>query len=251
MMVKRGTSLPKKLRNDAIVEAVLELRFEAKGLAEVFFGRFIDHSNWEGWQQRQLPAYNIPAQFRSLDPNVQYAPVIELVGADSKALLRIGPSVVSFHRQAPYVGWKKFRPELEKVITALFETNRDVTVKRLGLRYLNSLRPELHGVSALTDLDVKMTVSDEAIIGSANLNFMTTLGNESTCIVRIATPDFLAGKIPPDTSVFIDVDVYTDEGFRTTSKRTVNDWIEFAHTEEKAEFFRLFRQEMIDKLQEE
>jgi uncharacterized protein (TIGR04255 family) len=251
MMVKRGTALPKKLTNDAIVEAVLELRFESTGLPEVFFGRFIDHSNWRGWQQRLLPAYNLPPQFRSLDPNVQYAPVIELLGQDAKAILRIGPSVVSFHRQAPYVGWEKFRPELERVTATLFGTNTEVMVKRLGLRYMNSLRPHLHGISALTDLDIKMSVSGEAIATSANLNFMTKLGNESTCTVRVATPDFLMGNIPPDTTVYIDVDVYTNDGFKTTSKKTVDEWIEFAHTQEKTEFFRLFPQPIIDKLREE
>jgi uncharacterized protein (TIGR04255 family) len=250
-MVKRGTALPKKLKYDAIVEALLELRFESKGLPEIFLGRFIDHSNWTGWVQRQLPAYNIPPQLRSIDPNVQFAPIIELIGQDSKAVLRIGPSVVSYHRQAPYVGWEKFKPELERVASTLFDTTKDVVIKRLGLRYMNALRPNLHGISGLTDLDVKMTVSEEAISKAANLNFTTELGRDSACIVRIATPDFILGIIPADTSVYIDVDVFTREGFKTTDRKLVAEWVDFAHTEEKTEFFRLFTQTTIDKLREE
>lgn len=250
-MVRRGAELPKKLKSDAIVEAVLELRFESAALPEVFLGRFVDHSNWRGWVQRTLPAYNIPAQFRSLDPNVQYAPVVELLEGNSKAVLRIGPSVVSFHRQAPYVGWQKFRPELERVAATLFETNKDVAIKRLGLRYMNCLRPQLHGITALTDLDVQMMVSGEAVAKSANLNFTVQLGSDSVCTVRIATLDFVTGNIPADTSVYIDVDVYTKEGFKTNNKKNVDEWVEFAHTQEKTEFFRLFTQPTIDSLRED
>jgi uncharacterized protein (TIGR04255 family) len=251
-MVKRGTPLPKKLKCDAIVEALLELRFDGKDdLPEVFIGRFVDHRNWKGWVQRTLPAYNIPAQFRSVVPNVKFAPIIELVENESKAVLRIGPSVVSFHRQAPYVGWEKFKPELERVTAALFETIKDVLVTRLGLRYMNSLRPNLHGIAALTDLDVEMTVSGDAISKAANLNFTTQLGKESACAVRIATPEFILGNLPADTSVYVDVDVFTNEGFKTADNKTVDEWVEFAHTQEKTEFFRLFKQPVLDKLREE
>lgn len=250
-MVKRGTPLPKKLKSDAIVEAFLELRFDGKDLPEVFFGRFVDHPNWKGWEQRLLPAYNIPPQFRSIDPNVKFAPTIELVEKESKAVLRIGPSVVSYHRQVPYVGWEKFKPELERVTTTLFETRKDAIITRLGLRYMNSLRPNLHGIAALTDLDVEMTVSGDAILKAANLNFTNPLGKESACTVRIATPEFILGIIPADTSVFVDVDVFTNEGFKTADKKIVDEWVEFAHTQEKTEFFRLFKQPTIDKLREE
>lgn len=250
-MVKRGTQLPKKLKCDAIVEALVELRFESKGLAEVLIGKFVDHPNWKGWEQRQLPAYNLPPQLRTLDPNVQFAPIIELVDNENKTVLRIGPFVVSYHRQAPYVGWEKFKPELDRVSATLFETANDLVIKRLGLRYMNSLRPNLHGIAALTDLDLKMTVSEDAILKAANLNFTTQLGKQSACTVRIATPEFVLGIIPADTRVYIDVDVFTNEGFTTTDKKAVDEWVEFAHTQEKTEFFRLFTQSTIDKLQEE
>jgi uncharacterized protein (TIGR04255 family) len=251
MMVKRGTALPKKLKNDAIVEAVVELRFESQGLPEVFIGRFIDHKNWSAWTQRQLPAYNLPAQLRTIDPNVQFAPTIELANNENKTLLRIGPFVVSYHRQAPYVGWEKFKPELERVTATLFEATKDVTIKRLGLRYLNALRPEIHGIAALTDLDIKMTVSEEVIAKAANLNFTTQVGRDSSCTVRIATPELVVGPIPAGTSVFIDVDVFTNQGFTTKEKQAADEWIEFAHSQEKIEFFRLFTKTTIDNLREE
>ncbi len=35
----------------------------------------------------------------------------------------LGPSVISYHRQAPYVGWDKFKPELLGMTKALFDAN--------------------------------------------------------------------------------------------------------------------------------
>jgi hypothetical protein len=97
-----------------------------------------------------------------------------------------------------------------------------------------------------------MTVSEDVISSTVNLNFVTQIGNGSSCTVRIATPELIQGGVlPSDTSVFVDVDVFTNEGFRATDKKTVDDWIEFAHTQEKAEFFHLFKQATIDKLREE
>jgi len=252
-MVKRGTALPKKLKFDAIVEALLELRFQTKGIPEVFLGRLIDNEPWKNWEQRQLPAYNLPPQFRALDPNIQFAPIIELVGPGTKTILRVGGRVISYHRQAPYVGWEQFKPELELLTTTLFKTSDALVVRRLGLRYMNALRPTLHSVSSIADLDVKMSVFEDAITSAVNLNFTTQVGNGTSCTVRIATPEFVqqGGIIPSDTSVFVDVDVYTNEGFKTTHKKDVDEWVEFAHTQEKVEFFHLFRQPTIDKLREE
>src|ERR1700683_441037 len=111
-MVARGTSLPRKLKHDSIVEALLELRFETITISEVLFGRLIEHQYWKGFAQRRLPAYDIPDQIRQMDPTLRYIPIIELTAPDQKAVLRLGKSVLSYHRKAPYVGWTSFKTEL-------------------------------------------------------------------------------------------------------------------------------------------
>lgn len=250
-MVRRGTEVPKKLKNDSIVEALLEIRFDTSTIPEVLLGRFIDNGKWAGWQQRQLPAYNVPAQLRNLDPNVKFAPIMELGEPTRKSILRIGPSVVSYHQQAPYGGWENFRADLMGVIKALFAAARSgLTVKRLGLRYLNALQPKLHFVNSVMDLDMQLVVSEGPIANSVNINFSTDVGGKTSCTVRVATKDFVQGALPDDTSVYVDVDVFTNEGFQTSEEQAVNDWIEFAHTKEKEEFFHLFKQEVIDRLKE-
>jgi uncharacterized protein (TIGR04255 family) len=250
-MVKRGTELPRKLKHDAIVEALVELRFNTPTVTEVFLGRLIEHRNWEGWQQRQLPAYNIPPQFRQIDPNLQFTPIIELAERDGGAALRIGSSVVSYHRRAPYVGWARFKPELERVVESLFASGAKITVKRLGLRYMNALRPNLHNITSIADLDLELVVSQDVISSAVNINFTTDIGRQSACTVRIATKEFIQGAVPEDTTVFVDVDVFTSDSFSTTDISAVNHWVDFAHTQEKNEFFHLFKQSTIDMLRED
>jgi len=250
-MVKRGTTLPKRLKNDAIIEALLEIRFESKTFFEVFLGRLVDHPYWKGLQKQELPAYSIPAQLRLIDPNMRYAPILELRGSDDKSALRIGRSVVSYHRRAPYDGWEKFKPELERVIVSLFAAAENVSVKRIGLRYMNALTPQIHFIGSISDLDLKLEVSGDPILGNVNINFTTNVGDESSCTVRIATREFTLGNLPQDTSLFVDVDVFTNEGYTAVNENAIKEWIEFAHTQEKTEFFRLFKQESIDKLRED
>ena len=251
-MVKRGTPLPEKLKADSIIEALLELRFLSKTIIpEVFFGRFVDSGPWKEWEQRQLPASNIPPQIRANDPLLQFTPVIELADPSNSAVIRLGGSVLSYHRRPPYPGWGVFKPCLEEVVASLYKSMMDVAVTRLGFRYLNALGPQLHHIRSLDDLYLESTVSDDLISKSVNINFVNDIGQNSSCAVRIATPDLIQGAIPPDTSVFVDVDVYTKDGFRTNEKAAVIDWIGFAHTNEKEQFFRLFKQETIDALKGE
>jgi uncharacterized protein (TIGR04255 family) len=250
-MVKRGTAVPKKLKDDSIVEAVFEIRFDTAIIPEILIGRFIDNEKWAAREQRQLPAYNIPAQLRSIDPNIKFSPIIELGEPNTKSILRLGPSVVSYHQQAPYVGWAIFKPELLNVINTLFRaTKGEIVVKRLGLRYMNALRPVVHFVNSIADLDMQLAVSEEPVANSVNVNYTITVGQDTSCTVRIATKDFVQGALPEDTSVYLDVDVFTNEGFGTKHEQGVGEWVEFAHTQEKAEFFHLFKQELIDKLRE-
>lgn len=251
-MVKRGTNLPDKLNSDAIVEAILEIRFEGIAIPEIFYGRMADKEPWKHYTQRRLPGYEIPPQARMMDPSFRYTPVIELIGPDGTSALRIGPYAISYHRTPPYVGWQLFRPELEQVVDSLFSTApaKLLIVERLGLRYLNSLTQEAHGINSIADLDIKLTDSDGDISTKVNINFSTSDVTDTSCTVRIATREFIQGNIPPNTTVFVDVDVFSNEGFKTSDIDRVKSWVNEAHEYEKNEFFHLLTQSTITKLME-
>src|ERR1035437_2054854 len=251
-VVERGSSIPTKLKEDAIVEALLEVRFDVPKAAipEIFLGRLADRQPWKGFTQRPLPASQLPAPLRRVDPNLRFKPIIELASTAQNRAVRIGPQVLSYHQLIPYVGWARLKPELMDVIDGLFQAEPTLNIQRLGLRYMNALRPDAHTIKAISDLDVKLSVAGEAVLGSVNINFGTNVARDTQCTVRIATRDLVQGDLPANTSVFVDVDVYTKDDFSTKDPQIAKAWIESAHTTEKEHFFRLLPKPTIELLKE-
>ena len=243
---------PKKLKNDAIVEAVFELRFSSSTIPEILFGRLSEFGDWRSLKQTLLPLSQVPIQIRQSDPNLRYQPIFALMDDRDNRAVRVGTNAISYSRGMPYVGWRAFKPELEEVIDAIFTKADSIMVDRLGLRYLNAFRRDLHGIESLADLDFSLIVEDDRITESANVNFTSDSHGDTACTTRIATTDFVIGQVPPGTSVYLDVDVFTNEvGFETDDRSYVADWIERAHTKEKEHFFRLLRPNTIEGLREE
>jgi len=50
-MASRGKSIPKKLKHDAIVEAVVEVRFSTTTIPEILFGRLSEYGPWKNFRQ--------------------------------------------------------------------------------------------------------------------------------------------------------------------------------------------------------
>jgi len=243
--------IPEKLKDDAIVEAIFEVRFSTSTIPEVLFGRISEYRPWENFKQSSLPISQIPAAVRQMDPNLRYQPVFALIDEEEKRAVRIGANVISYSRGAPYVGWKAFKTELLDVIGGVFEKAKGLSIERLGLRYLNALRSDIHGIRSISDLDLRIEIANEPITGSANLNVTTNGDSDTACTVRIATANIVQGNLPPDTSVYIDVDVFTSgQGFATTDQGFVTEWIEKAHSTEKVHFFQLLTKPTIESLRE-
>jgi uncharacterized protein (TIGR04255 family) len=243
--------IPKKLKHDAIVEALFEIRFSSAMIPEIFVGRLADFSPWKGLQQNRLPASELPETIRQADANLRYAPIIELRDPKGARSIRIGAHVLSYHQLTPYVGWAAFKPELENVIHALFSRSEDTRIQRLGFRYVNAVTADHHGITQVGDLDLSISVAGDPVPDKVNLNFTVDLANEAHCTVRIATPHFISGKLPANTTAVIDVDVFTRDPLRAKMDDVaVKQWLDFAHDQEKNQFFRLFRHETIERLKE-
>jgi len=247
-MVARNTSLPRHIEPDSIVEAVMEVRFDAPTiLPEVLFGRLAEHSAWSAFQQRRLPAYEIPAPLREADVNLRFAPIFELAGVDVARSVRIGPHSFSYHARAPYPGWLPFQGELHLAIDELCQKTPDLSVKRLGMRYLNALRSDVHGIDSPAGLDLEIRVSNESQTDNLNLNYIAEVFSLTRCTVRIATRDFVQGPAPSEACVFVDVDVFTDQ-FSATDASSIKQWAAQAHEHAKREFFHLLKDETIQRL---
>jgi uncharacterized protein (TIGR04255 family) len=252
-VVARATPLPRKLRQDAIVEALWEIRFETNTLPERFIGRLTDQAPWSGFPQRRLPAYDLPAALRQTTPHLRYAATVEVSSAqdDQYRALKLGPNVLSVHRAKSYPGWPAFRGELATAAMNLFRATEGLKATRLGLRYLNALTQERHGIHSIADLDLAIEVASEHLTGGVNLNFQVWIGNVGQCRVGVATPEYVQGPLPADTKVYVDVDVSTTPDYECTDVELVTRWLDNAHTHARIEFFHLLQQTTIDHLWED
>ena len=242
--------LPEKLTPDAIVEAIVEVRFEYDDPSpEVLIGRLADATEWQKFPQRRLPTADIPATLRRADPGLRYQPALDLTSEDIPITVRIGPQSLAYSRRAPYPGWSVFGSEVKRAIAILFEKARNPNVTRLGLRYINALQSDLHGVLGFQDLNLTISVAGKPLAESVNLNFRTSVMADSLCFARLATPDLAQGNIPENTTVIVDLDVFTDDPYKTSEESAVIAWLDAAHEAEKIAFFGLLTSETIARLE--
>lgn len=211
---------------NAILESILEIRFDTT-IPEILFGRFADFEPWRDFQQNRLPAYEIPDTLRQVDLNLRFAPVFELRDPKGQRSVRIGAHVLSYHQLAPYVGWNMFKPALSSAVEAVFSKSDAPRIQRLGFRYVNALRSDVHRIRGISDLNLKVAVAEEDLSDDMNLNFITALPGDAQSTVRVATTRFVQGTLPPGTTVVIDVDVSTREPLKARLDRPqVEAWLE-------------------------
>jgi uncharacterized protein (TIGR04255 family) len=249
-MVAKGTPLPDRIEPDAITEALFEVRFDLVApLPEVLFGRLSELPQWKGFtQQRRLPAYEMPSLMREGDPNLRYVPVLELASPDPRRAVRIGAHVLSYHLLAPYTGWGSFQSELHVAIDGLFEKTEGLVATRLGLRYINALSPEKHGISSISQLDLRLEVSQAPVTDHIVFNFTTNPQNQTVCRVSVATRDFVQGEFPADAIALVDVDVGTTPDFQTNSREAVKAWAAEARNAKNQAFLGLLSEDTLAKL---
>jgi uncharacterized protein (TIGR04255 family) len=243
------TVLPRKLKDDAIVEALCELRFETEMLPEVVVGRLVDEpSRLRAWQR--LPTADLPQLFIAANPDLRFQPSFELADASRRTILRIGPNMISYHCLAPYPGWEHFKADIATAIQRLFDALPEVTLTRAGLRYVNSLSMTRHHIGSVHQLCTQTTIADAAVTGPMLLRFERQVASNHRVASQLASADFAKG-VTPDSTAIVDIDVYTTASLGKLAFAQILAWIEEAHAYEKIAFFELIPSEILRVLVEE
>ena len=240
--------LPNKLKDDAIVEALVELRFETADIPELTVGRLADHSLWADFSRSRTPIADLPAALRQSDVNLKHQATLELKEPDGLRLVKIGTNAVSLHNISRYIGWTQgFSREIHSMVNLVLDQRKDATLTRIGLRYINALTPSKHLINSIYNLNIQVQVAQEEPLDDMNINYRRTF-DDFLVLTRIATPRFVQGKLPSDTSAYVDIDVYTPPDFQCRSDQVASDWIEQAHILEKRSFFTLLPPDILQQL---
>lgn len=237
-----------KLKDDPIVEALLEVQFEAPELQEVVVGRLSDLAAWKTAKKVRLPVSDIPGPIRAAEQALRFQPTIEIQEIDGIGAVRVGGNVISLHFLRPYAGWLKVFPILRDATQSMFAAIPQLKVTRLGLRYINAFTPQRHYVHQASDLALRLSIADAVVDHPINLTVYSTAAPTHGVQTRVASPHFLKGKLPNETAVVVDVDVFTLPEFSSSSVSEVNGWIDQAHTFEKQVFRKLIPNDLYAKL---
>jgi uncharacterized protein (TIGR04255 family) len=243
--------LPEKLKHDAILEALLEVRFESPLLVELLFGRLAGNPIWRAFRSARLPTAEMPAIFRRINPDLRFAPIYELKDESGSRSIKLGPNVISFHNMTPYLGWSLFSPALTELLDFLFHDHDELQIMRLGLRYINAFTKHDHGISNISDLAVSIDVAEQRLQEQFQLHYFFSAQKDIECSVRVGAPAFVQGVLPPSTSAVADIDIYSSDRLRVKDAAAAKDWVARAHAVEKEAFFKLLTPETIADLRED
>lgn len=243
-------NLPKKLKRDTIVEAVLEVQFEHSAVAEIVVGQLASAAAWSEYQSFRLPLADFPAGVREADASLRYQPIFQLNRPTPGEVIKVGPRVLSLHVLSPYPGWPAFSERLTELISQLYEVIRNPHIMRLGLRYINALSPA-HGINTLWDLNFRFEVAGTRPSTELTTAYRFDPRPNVRAQVTLASPTFVVGNTVSGAVAFVDVDVSTPGPFGPTPRETLISWLAEAHDAEKEVYFALWPIEALDALREQ
>lgn len=128
--------------DNTIVECVFDIQFESNSVAESYIATIAKVDGFE--QITKLPLHQVPDSIRKNDPNLKMQPLYEITSlsnTDYKVML--GDNVIGIAMKNSYTSWtNSFFPQLKKLFSEIFKTNKINKISRMGLRYVDFLENE-------------------------------------------------------------------------------------------------------------
>ena len=155
-----ATSLPTKLKNEPLIDAIFEVRFVGSMPASVvlpgiFFSKLTGQKIIE-----QLPIAQIPKALRDADQNLKFA-AISRIDWDA-FFINVGDFSLSVSCKYPYPGWSKFRDAIIGVVEILNGSGIVEKVERYSLKYID-LFPVSNDREKVSMLNMKVSIADHEL----------------------------------------------------------------------------------------
>jgi uncharacterized protein (TIGR04255 family) len=136
----------RQYRNPPIEEALCEIKFHGEPSWDVTIPGLLYERLRQSYPEK-------PQQAGFLEAGIQMAPGapgpslhfrqdggrVQFRDSSGRALLAVGPGVLSTHVLRPYPGWEAFRPRIVEAISAYEEVAQPESVARIGIRYINRI----------------------------------------------------------------------------------------------------------------
>jgi len=234
--------LPIKIKKCPILEAIFEVRFETNIPDDAVFGIIYNDIKNEYPTLVQLDILQLPAAFRSQDPNLIFKPHYKL--QKDKFLVQIGPRVLSVINNAEYVGWSEFSKRILHVYSRLDKLGIIKNINRLALRYVNGFKE----LDILNNSNLKLLLEksdfNDGSINTSKINLTSDIEyNKSVSTLRFVNNAkiMIEGKNVSGSVIDIDTSVKFEEF------DSVENAIKHAHDVEKQIFFSLLSKTLLQQ----
>lgn len=238
-------NIPKKLNVCPIQESILEIRFSTEYPDDAIFGMvyYKVKELFPNEKIEQLPVQNIPEQIRKLDPNFKYLANQRIV--KDNLSFSVGPRSIVFGNHKNYVGWDSWSLFFNKIIEKINETDLLSNVERIGLRYVN-----LFEVNIFNHVNIELLINSNKILNETT-NIRTELNvGRLIQILQIGNAVNVTSNNTTKKASIIDIDCIfnfdKEENFREYPKI-----LDDLHLKEKELFFRILKDNFIEKLEPE
>lgn len=234
---------PVKLKNDPIVEAIFELRFEAakSSLSDLLPGLLYGKLGDRFPKLERLPFSMVPREFLQQTPDLKYQARFRLRG--DSFVISFGDYSLAVSCLKPYVGWEKFKPFILEILGYLKDSALVGAIERYSIKYVNLL-PAAHGDFAgqYKHLNFSANLGKFSLTGSPtwvraeidDANYMNLLEFAANAQIKTLANEQLDGLL-----LTIDTISKNTEGFWDTPEK----FIEGVHQTEKAIFFETLSDE--------
>lgn len=250
--IQTMNTLPIKLRNEPLIEAIFEIRFESSSsdagsiLPGLLFRNISTVEKIEG-----LPIAQIPKEIRDNDPNLRFAPINKLNCSDF--VVNVGDRSVSILFNYTYPGWNDFKGKIIEVMMILSDANIITTVERYSLRYINLLPADsIQEQISLVNLDVM--VANRKLEKEIFQIRMEILQNDFIHVIQMKSSAFAV--LPNNVEkkgLIADIDTIADQPnieFQKLLKEFPSK-LDLIHQSTKNIFFDCLKPETIERLKPE
>ena len=232
-------NIPKRITPCPIVEALVEIRFEATVHPNVVFG-LIYKAIGGNQVPESLPVLQIPEQVRAIDPSFRFKPHYKL--NDRQFPILIGPDVLAIACTGAYPGWDFFSKKILEIFLKIQADGIVKSVSRLGLRYVNAF-----DFNVFPHLQFNIQLGSRSGKELSQTIFRTEIDQEDFKSTLQLSDNALVNNM---MGSIIDIDTF-QEGNLSDFFETISERINLGHQKEKELFFDLLKPEFLETLHPE
>lgn len=132
----------KQYKKPPIVEAVCEIQFEESSSWDLAIPGLVYEKVRNTFPIRRQAArvtVNITNTSGEIGPQFGTVQFMQFLRQDEKALIQVGPQIISVNVLKPYPSWQRFLPLIRKGVVAYRDVVAPTGIQRIGLRYINHI----------------------------------------------------------------------------------------------------------------